>query len=65
MSTIAKVIMSVLIFLLPYILVGLCWCASFAAFDYQQAVTHVVFYFCSVIYWLIFQWLLHVVVWVD
>lgn len=65
MLTFAKAILSVLIFLLPYILVGLCWLASFAVFNYQQVVTHEVFYFCSVMYWLMFQWLLHMVVWAD
>lgn len=65
MSTTAKVVLSVLIFLLPYILVALCWCASFDAFEYKTVVTHEVFYFCSVVYWIIFQWILQHAIWEE
>lgn len=65
MSTLAKVILSVLIFLAPYIIVGLCWCASLGGFSYQETVTNDWFYFWAIVYWAMLQWPVHMLVHED
>lgn len=57
-----QVISHIVVFLLPYILVGVVCLASGLAFSYQQTVTNGNFYGIAAVYWVIIQWPVHCLV---
>ena len=47
-----KVVQSILAFILPYIVIFICWLCSGLAFDYREVVNSLEFYCCAVVYWI-------------
>lgn len=57
MKNILTIIILVAALAIPYLVVGLAWCGSLGAFDYNMIVTSQIFYAASVIYWVCFFWI--------
>lgn len=57
-----KTILHILTVMLPYLFIGMCWCCSFGAFDYQEAIMSEPFLISSAVYWGALQWALHMAI---
>lgn len=52
-----KILLAILFFLAPFIVIDVCWLASFGAFDLISFYKDETFWVSSIMYWILVYWI--------